>query len=265
MFKTIARTLFASLVILGCTGEAQEIQSEKVQVGSYPLPAEVLGRMEEARIAEALLEEEREIQLTGLIIPIKHLNEWTWISNISTAASFSPSMYHWIKEFPDETLLKLEDDSEWIFDASDAHVIDAWKVGAPIVISPKGRWLWGSNYAYVMTNRDTGESISVNLFDGPIAFGEQTSWVGAVDWVNGYLHVRNSKGERTVWEVAPDDIYILKEWCSEQSLIVGENTSWLWILSEFNHIIINVNMNHFIRARPIDSNPSVRTTTAMRG
>lgn len=265
MFKMIPRTLFASLVILGCTGEAQEIKSEKVQVGSQPLPPEIMKMMEEARAAEALLEEEGETQLSGLIIPIKHQNEWTFISNALTTASYSPAMYHWVKEFPDENLLKLEDNSEWIFDASDALVVDTWQAGAPIVISPKGRFLWGSNYAYVMSNRDTGESISVNHFDGPIPFGDHTSWVGAVDWLNGHLYVINSKGDRTVWEVAPADIYLIKEWSSEQSLIVGENTSWLWILSEFNHIIINVNMNHFIRARPIESNPCVRSTTAMRG
>ena len=261
MFKTIARTLFASLVILGC----QDIQAKNVQVGSQPLPLEVLETMEEARTAEALLEEETEFQLAGLIIPIKHQNEITLASNTATAASYSPAMYHWIEEFPDENLLKLEDGSEWIFDAGDALVVDAWKAGAPIVVSPKGRFLWGSNYAYVMTNRDTSESVSVNLFDGPVAFGNQTTWIGAVDWVNGRLHVRNAKGERTVWEVAPSDIYLLKEWSSEQSLIIGENTSWLWSLSDHNHIIINVNMNHFIRARPVDSTPYVRATTAMRG
>lgn len=265
MFKTIAQTFFASLVILSITSEATEDRKEHAQVGVVPLSPEALSSLEQQRIQESIEEENLDTQLASLIIPIKHQNWATLASAEITTASYSPAIYHWIEEFPQENIIGLEDGSEWCFDPSDAQTVEGWKASAPIVISPKARWFWGSNYDYVLTNRDTGESVGTNLVDGPIPFGNHSHWVAVSDWNNGHLHLMNSKGDRTIWEVAPSDAYLIKEWSTNQSLIIGENSSWLWLLSDHNHIIVNVEMNHFIRARPIDYTPYIRPAVVAGG
>jgi hypothetical protein len=169
---------------------------------------------------------------------------------VETISTIRPSntLYE-IKEFPDATTILLDDDSEWCFELLDLPIVDSWKEGQTVVISPKLYWwLWDVKHMYVMTNRDTKQSIDVRLFDGPIAHGQHTPWVAATDWVNGHLYVKHAGGFETTWAVAPSDISLMKEWSSNQSLIIGENTSWLWFFSEHRQIIFNVELNHYIRA-----------------
>lgn len=172
----------------------------------------------------------------------------------------SPTIYHWIDDFPQENTIQLEDGSEWSFDISEAYIVEGWKTNAPIVISPKVSLLWGSKYEFLLTNHDTGESVVTKLIDGPIAFGNYTHWIAVSDWNNGHLHFVNAQGDRTVWEVSPSDISQIKEWSTNQSVIIGENSSWLWALSDYNHIIINVELNYFIRAKPVSYTPSFHTS-----
>lgn len=277
MKKGLATTLFTCLSILGFASDMQVEQAldserdmlteENVIVDSRPLSSKKKKlmqqrRQEEAQESEELSDQETvELSAGGLIIPIKTHNLTTLASNYmnATAASYSPYLYHWIDGFPQTNILKLEDGSEWIFDANkDGYIVRSWRPGDTLVIAPMGGWLWGSNYGYVLTNKDLGTSISVNPFLGPIAFGPLTTWIVGIDYNISQVYLLNGQGERTVWEVSNTDQYLFKEWAVNDTIIVGENSSWLWWFSSYNHIMINVNMNHNVRARQVSSSPNFR-------
>lgn len=159
------------------------------------------------------------------------------------------SHYHWINNFPQFNILKLEDGSEWDFDpASDGYIVRSWRPGDTLVISPHASWFWENNYKYIITNKDLGSSIYVNPLIGPIEYGIYSTWVIKIDYKNGKLYLTNGQGEKTIWEVASSDIGLFSNWEINDHVILGEDTSWLSTFSS-TQIIFNVNMNHHVRAR----------------
>lgn len=232
-------------------------EDENVVVDSRPLLPQARLQMEQARQSELEqtdeITQEEAIQLGVLIIPIKSQNLIALASNKiqSTAAALSPCHYQSITALPQQSIIKIDDGSEWIYDRSETYVLRNWKVGDKIVITPKQQLILGSHFTYVMTNRDVGDSISVNLFLGPVAFGYRSTWVVGIDQNLGKIYLMNGQGERTVWEVSSSDKDLFKNWKVNDTVIIGENDSWLWCFSSYNSMIINVNMNHYIRAQQV--------------
>ncbi len=206
--------------------------------------------------------------LAVTIVPIKYkeLTALTSDEFHATAANFSPYIYHWLESFPQGNIIKIEDGSEWIFNKDHAHIVRDWRHGDAVVVMPKGGSIWGTNYAYTITNKDLGTSVDVNIFLGPIAFGPYTTWLIGMNPNAGEIYLMNGQGERTVWEVAPSDLYLIKEnWVTNDTLFIGENTSWLWWFSSYNAIIVNVNMNHYVRVRQVSSTPNYKNAVGLRG
>lgn len=237
--------------------DATDGEEENVVVDSRPLLPQARLQMEQARQSELEqtdeITQEEEIQLGVLIIPIKSQNLIALASNKiqSTAATLSPCHYQSITALPQQSIIKIDDGSEWIFDRSETYVLRNWKVGDKIIITPKQQLILGSHFTYVMTNKDVGDSISVNLFLGPVAFGYRSTWVVGIDQNLGKIYLMNGQGERTVWEVSSSDKDLFKDWKVNDTVIIGENDSWLWCFSSYNSMIINVNMNHYIRAQQV--------------
>jgi len=242
---------------LAAQEEAVFEQEEHILVDSRPLLPQTQLQMEQARQAELEqaneLTEEEAIQLGVLIIPIKSQNLIALASNKiqSTASTLSPCHYHQISSFPKGNVIKIDDGSEWIYDKADAQVLRNWKAGQQIIITPNQQLLLGSHYTYTMTNTEVGDSIQVNIFLGPIAFGYQTSWVVGIDQNVGKIYIINGRGERSVWEVSNSDMYLVKDWKVNDTIVIGENDSWLWCFSSYKSMLINVNMNHYVRAEQI--------------
>jgi hypothetical protein len=246
---------------LGTSSSAPE---NHVVVNSRPLSKKLQNWVIEERKRE--IEESvnppqvEEVQLSGLIIPIKTQNEFNFSADAMnlTTASFSPFLYHWIDYFPQNNVIKIEDGSEWIFDENDAYILRTWRPGDTVVVAPKTKWLWGSNYSYVMMNKDLGTAINVNLYLGPIKNGQYTTWVVGLNPSQSQVYLINGHGERTVWEIAQADFKLFQEWAVNDTVIIGENDYWLSWLSPHNYLIINVNMNHNVRARHVQSIPNMR-------
>ncbi len=221
---------------------------------------------EEALFSEEISELDS-TTLAGLWIPIKHQN-FTMLSSDfmrGTASSYTPAIFHWIEGFPQHNLLKLEDGSEWIFDDADAFVIRSWEPGDTIVLSPKGGMFWGSNFGYILANKSLGSSVSANPYLGPVKFGPNSTWVAGINRTLGQVYLLNGKGDRTVWEVSPSDMYLFKDWAVNDAVIIGENDSWLWWLSSYNSIVFNVNMNHYVRSRQVSSTPHFNDAVSLGG
>ena len=175
----------------------------------------------------------------------------------STAAAYSPYLYHWVESCPQENIVKLEDGSEWMFDFGDIAMMRSWRPGDTMVISPvEPGWFTSSNYSYMLTNRDLGQTIYVNPVQGPVLFGSYSNWIGGLDPHRGHAYIHNGQGERTIWEIHSWDAYLFDDWAVNDHVIFAQNNSWSWWFSSYDHIIINVPMNHYVRARQYSSLPT---------
>lgn len=173
-----------------------------------------------------------------------------------TAASYSPHLYHFAEGIPYQNVLRLEDGSEWSFSGTNADLVRSWRKGEfgdELILSPKVTWIWGSDYSYVLTNKKQNTSIDVNPYKGPVAFGNNSTWVVGLDYYNGraYLMHNQPHGDaiKSTWAISSSDQYLFKDWQINDHVIIAENNNWVWWLSQFNYVIINVNMNHYVRAR----------------
>jgi hypothetical protein len=54
--------------------------------------------------------------------------------------------------------------------------------------------------------------------------------------------------DNSSWKVADDDGFILEEWEANDTIIIGSNDSWF---SAYDTILINVNMNNYVRAKSL--------------
>lgn len=257
MKRGLTKILFATFAVLASSSvlNAEESTTEQGNtiINSRPLSPKAMKRLEEVRQQLSDDAQSEEAQLAGLIIPIKTHNLTFLTENdfCSTASSVSPHMYHWIDSFPQSNLLKFEDGSEWTFDMESSHIVRTWRPGDTLVLSPKEFSFFGSNYNYVLTNKDLGVSVEVNPFLGPIQYGPLTSWVVGLDQNLKQVYIINGQGERTIWEISSHDEDAFAEWAVNDSIIIGENTSWLWWFSTYNNILVNVEMNHYVHAKQI--------------
>lgn len=227
-------------------------------LNSRPLSPEIRKKMEESRQKEMEemeeMENESPLHLTGLAIPIKTHQYASFVSN-ETGVSYSPYHIHRIIGMPQFNMIQLEDRSEWVIDKADLPILRTWKMGDPIEITPKGFFSRSSTWTYLLTNTVAESSVHVSLFKAPVPFDRNASWVSGLDKETGHVYLKNGLEDRTVWEVASSDLYLLAQWHVEDSIIIGKNDSYFWWFSPYNNILINVNGNHFVRARVVSSIP----------
>lgn len=295
MKATLAKTLFACFAILTSTGTINAGEMTNADgnaiVNSRPLSAELQKRLAEERraefeeIEEILSEESTDLsgliipihhpnsegdyegktQLAGLQIPIKNLTTLTTNQLNATTAKYSPFAFHWIESFPSENILKLEDGSEWRVHDNQTSIIFSWRTNAPIVITPVFSWFTTPSYPYLLHNKETDQSVKVKMQDiGPFRFGPLSTWVAGIDKSSAELFLINGQGDRTQWEVHPSDRYLLEGtknnvedgWNVNDAVVIGKNDGWLWWFSSYDHILINVESDHYIRIRPVSSTPN---------
>lgn len=147
--------------------------------------------------------------------------------------------HHWlIRATYDGSIAELEDGSNWKLAPN--YSVFNWKVGDPMVITPNHSWL--SDYNYYVVNKFTGSYVAADLIVGPIAFGPYTHWVIGIDYTSGHVYLENG----TTWTISSSDGFIFRDWAINDTVIVGANDSWF---SSYDSILINVNMNNYVRAR----------------
>ncbi len=271
--------------ILPVTLDEQPVASEEhVELDSRPLTQEKIDQMVEERVAELKEAQEEAGQTSDStlgvpVIPIDWNRQSSFASMFpaemgnlallasdqvkhATTASYSPAIYHFILDWPRDgkgnltNMIRLEDGSEWSFDAANSYVIfglgdRAWRPGDTVVLAPKSNWVWGSDYSYTLSNRTRGSSVDVNPFLGPIKYGQHTFWVTGIDYTNHRVSLINGMGDRLSWAIPQQDWFLFNDWKVDDTVIIAENDNWLWYFSEYDTILINVPMNHFIRAKQL--------------
>jgi len=152
-----------------------------------------------------------------------------------------PEPHHFITAYSsDARVLEIEDGSRWKLSSS--HTLRYWRTNDTIAITPNH--CTSSDYNYYLTNKSTGGYVEANLILGPVAFGPMTHWAMGFNLEKNQVSLEDNSS----WKVADDDGFILEEWEANDTIIIGSNDSWF---STYDTILINVNMNNYVRAKSL--------------
>jgi hypothetical protein len=215
-------------------------------VDSRPLSAEEKALIEQARALEEFEQEGATILQENIYRNSKKADQNAKI--LLTNGFFIPLNHHWIDQFPSTNVIKLEDGSEWTVGQKEAYAIRFWKQGDPVVITRNHSWFPQGNYCLTNKNRNDAYA-QVTLSLGPTLSGLYTHWVIGMDFSLGQVHLTNGKGERTTWHISHNDAALFKKWQINDNVIIGINDGWGASFSAFDHILINVPVNHNVRAK----------------
>jgi hypothetical protein len=210
-----------------------------VEVGSRPLTPETQAMWDQQKNAEWAKKEESNPGFSGRSLE-QALGAYqrTNIPFYGYNSSFSTHWINTISAYGDT--IEIEDGSWWKISSSDSYTALSWRPGDQVSITPNSGWF--SSYTYCLTNRNTGSYVKANLNVGPVAYGANSHWINSIDYLTGHVFLENG----TCWCISNNDSYIFREWAPNDCIIIGLNDSWF---TSYDHILINVNMNTFLRAK----------------
>jgi len=228
-------TLLMTTALLSAQ-ESQPVvnEEERVQIGSRSLSLENQSLM---------LQQRQDEQKKESLAKADH--ETTQVSSMAYYSPYACHIVNTVAAYGDS--LELEDGSWWKVASGDTQIAASWgafdpytRMGKPeVLIYPNTSWF--SSYTYKIVNKN-GTSIKANLSVGPIAFGEFTHWITGIDYYSGAVYLEN--GSR--WNISGTDGFVFNNWQVNDTIIVGVNDSWF---SSYDFILINVNMNNYLKAK----------------
>ncbi len=221
------RKLFKSCVLVAILSPALLTADEdRVPVGSRLMNSDAIEQIQNQKEAQAA--------------PLKKEARSGFIFDRYPSVYYS-STVHWltgVSAFGDS--VECEDGSVWKINTYDSYKALSWRANDPLLITQNTRWF--SSYNYRIINRATGASIEANLYLGPIQYGEFTRYIAFIDWVMGDIVLTDN----TRWQISSYDTSLFRDWEVNDAVIVGYNSGWD---SSCDSILINVNMNNFVRAK----------------
>jgi hypothetical protein len=135
----------------------------------------------------------------------------------------------------DNTIV-LHDGSLWKVNSWDMYKVLNWASNDVLSLSCTESFF---GEKYILTNPVTGQSIHIDLLDGPVLFGPNSHWVVAIDHSLKRVYLENG----SFWDVRFLDQNMLYQWAINDTVIVGDTNGW-WSDS----VLINVNMNQHVYA-----------------
>lgn len=217
-------TLF--VLLCAVTRPLSAADGERIPVGSREKSPEAIAQMEKQK--EHLDKSCNKTARSGFLFdrypPVYYSANIHWLVGVS---AFGDSV-------------ELEDGSVWKVNSYDGYKAVNWRSSDPLLITQNTRWF--SSYNYRIMNQNTGTSIEANLFLGPIQNGEFTHYIVAIEPMRRMIMLNDN----THWEVCSYDASIFRDWAVGDAVITGYNSGWV---SSSEGILINVNMNNFIRVK----------------
>jgi len=212
-----------------------ESRDDRVTVGSRSLSKEI-----SKEIAIQRAEEKRNVEMRGY-----SAQEFAGMKAPSFGSPvqgyYASVTTHWVNTIAvDGDSIEMEDGSWWKISTSDSYKVLGWRINDPLVVTPYNTWL--SSTSYTITNKNTGSKVKAKLSVGPITYGPNSHWVTSFDPFSGYVCLENN----SCWMISSSDLNLLREWALNDTIIMGVNDQWF---SSYDFILINVNMNHFVRAK----------------
>lgn len=215
----------------------EELSNEEfTTVGERTLPKELQEKLENRPEQDQTLTK-KQIKLR------KKLEDGVQVSFSADPSYYLPSHYHFLRSVsPSGDSVELHDGSTWKVPFEDFYKLMHWKSGEIIVIKPKRSYK--PTFAYILHNQTQNQVAEANLFLGPHPDGHHSHWVAAKDSYRRLVYLEDG----SCWKISEADTLFFNKWHIKDYIISGMNNS-LW--SSHNNILINVNMNHFVRANKV--------------
>jgi hypothetical protein len=121
--------------------------------------------------------------------------------------------------------------------------VRSWKTNDPITISQNASWFGSAEYKII--NLNDNSSVEVRGHKGPKKNGDYTRYIRSLDW-NSYQVTLN---DGSSWQMSSwDFLWMNRDWALNDCIIIGINSGWD---NSTPAILINVNLNKFVRATKI--------------
>ncbi|MBS0652846.1 MAG: hypothetical protein JSR39_04875 [Verrucomicrobia bacterium] len=231
------------------TQENVPSMEEHVSVRSRPLDEEKREVMNRQRAIEREQDDAQD-DLSSLyrranLMTNSNQSQFRFAPRIAEKAQFQLAAYptncHWLTSISDTgRTIEMEDGSHWEIVTADQYVLNFWRRSDSLVVTPNYNWF--STGDYYITNKSNNTYVRANLYIGPMAFGQYSHWIVAIDHVSGHVTLENG----VTWCIASKDAYIFREWEVNDHIILGVYDAWF---NSFDHILINVNMDSHVRAK----------------
>lgn len=159
----------------------------------------------------------------------------------SACGYYLPDYTHWLSNIgPNGHLIDMEDGTRWEIASGDIYRLNSWRLNDPIVVTPN--YSWFSSGDFYITNQNTNTSVRADLVVSPIAFGPYSHWIIGIDHNAGRVYLENG----TSWTMSSGDYFVYRTWEVNDHIIIGYNDSFL---SAYDRILINFNMDSYVRAK----------------
>lgn len=190
-------------------------------------------------------EEKAPLYRQAKLIGNSHQSQFRLAPNALEKPQFQLSSYptncHWLTSIGDTgKTLEMEDGSHWEIVSADQYMLNYWRRGDNLVVTPNYDWF--SSGDYFITNKNSNSYVRANLHIGPLAFGQYSHWIVAIDHMSGHITLENG----VTWCIYAKDSYVFREWEVNDHIIIGLYNNWF---HSFDHILINVNMDTHVRAK----------------
>ncbi|PJD98190.1 MAG: hypothetical protein CK425_00450 [Parachlamydia sp.] len=135
--------------------------------------------------------------------------------------------------------VSLDDGSSWTVCSYDRYKTLNWLTSDSIVIMPNSNAY--SIYDFCLVNLNTGVTVQVNLYLGPLYAGAHTYWVTGIDYINDIVYLNDGSS----WGISVFDSSMISKWLLNDTVILGINNDSSSIRP---NILINVNVLNYARA-----------------
>ncbi len=229
--------------------ENLSLEEEHISVRSRYMAPEKREIMNRRRASEAEEESQQEepspFFRKASLASISDQSQFRIASPVLENPRFQLSSYpvncHWLTSISDTgRTIEMEDGSHWEILGGDQYAMAYWRRGDNLVITPNYDWF--SPGDYFITNKTNHSYVRANLYVGPLAFGQYSHWIVAIDHISGHVTLENG----VTWCVYGKDNYIFRDWEVNDHIILGLYDNWF---HSFDHILINANMDTHVRAK----------------
>jgi hypothetical protein len=158
-----------------------------------------------------------------------------------------------VLSFPQESLIKLDDGSDWSVEAGDLRTLRYWKANHTVLLYPRVN---GKDSSFTLYNQTIGSSVSVHPFNPPTVGGPKTNHISGMVKNLGHIYLQNGGGQSTVWVVDKEYWSIFEEWFSKQPVIIAHyNKSYLeqyfpHFFPSYDYVLLNVSNTTVIPVKP---------------
>jgi len=150
-----------------------------------------------------------------------------------------PASDHWIRKI-ENNFVEIEDGSGFKTDWHEARKASYWNHDNSIIITQNNSWF--SSYAYRLIEPNSGQSIPIDLAQGPGKENPYLVQIASMDDRRGILFLTNG----LCLIICPQDRHTFSRWHEGHPIIIGVNSGWQ---TDYNYLLIDVTTNNSVRAK----------------